>query len=94
LYNITEIEAGKSYACKFKIHTVLDEKWRPAIPNSTSAPSTVGSYESVGVIVKRDVDAQIVELLDTKRGLQAHRVPFENIWDVDTVEWIDPDNQD
>ena len=93
LYNITEIEAGKSYACKFKLHTLLDDSGYPVL-DSTSPISAIDSYESVGVIVKRDVDAQMVEVLDTKRGLRKHLVPFDSVWDVDTVEWIDPDNQD
>ena len=92
LFDITEIEAGKSYACKFRLQTVLDSEGRPAIPDSTSKASVAGSYESLGVIVKRDIDSKIVELLDTNNDLQVHHVPFENIWDVDTIEWIDPDN--
>lgn len=90
MYDIMEIEAGSSYACKFRLTTVLDELNRPYTPNSTHQPVGVGEYESVGVIVKRDVDAKIVELLDTRHGLHKHYVSFDNLWDVDSVEWINP----
>lgn len=83
--HITEISAGKSYACRFRLNTVLDDKGYPASPSSP--PVRFGTFESLGVIIKRDTEAELVELLD-QHSKSTFVIPFTDIWDVDTVEWV------
>lgn len=83
--HITEISAGQSYACRFRLQTVLDEKGYPA--NPTSPPVRFGTFESLGIIVKRDTEAELVELLD-QHSKEKYIVPFSDIWDVDTIDWV------
>ena len=46
--SIADIEVGKSYACKFKVKTLLDEMGRPA-PNLSDVPlKGEGWYEGFG----------------------------------------------
>ena len=42
----------------------------------------------LGVIRIRDLQQELVELQDVESG-EIYTVPFEDIWDVDTVEWQD-----
>jgi len=83
--HITEISAGSSYACRFRLNTVLDEKGYPASPSSP--PVRYGSFESLGIIIKRDKEAELVELLD-QHSNSTYVIPFSDIWDVDTIEWV------
>ena len=87
--DIKEIEVGKSYACKFKVTTMLDITGRPA-PNLSDQPlKGVGIYEGIGVLVQRDTEKELVKLKDEKTSKE-FVVPFSDIWDVDEVEWVDP----
>ena len=87
--DIKEIEVGKSYACKFKVNTLLDDLGRPA-PNLSDRPiGGTGMYESVGVLMQRDLDQELVKLRDEKSSKE-FVIPFSDIWDVDEVEWIEP----
>jgi len=81
-----EIKTGDSYACRFRIDTVLDDTGQPANPQDNK-PSKIGTYESLGIIVKRDTEAKLVKVLDetTRREFI---IPFDNIWDIDTIEWV------
>ena len=83
--HITEISAGSSYACRFRLNTVLDEKGYPASPSSP--PVCYGSFESLGIIIKRDQEAELVELIDQQSN-STYVIPFSDIWDVDTIEWV------
>lgn len=47
-----------------------------------------GAYESIGVLITRDLDKKLVRLRDTT-SLMEFVVPFDNIWDIDYVEWTD-----
>ena len=68
---------------------MLDELGRPA-PNLSDVPlKGPGVYESLGVIKIRDTEQQLVELEDTQTG-RTFVVPWEDCWDVDTVEWQEP----
>ena len=91
--DIKEITPGKSYACKFKVETMLDAMGRPA-PNLSDVPiKGTGLYEGFGVLIQRDLEKELVKLKDEKSSKE-FVVPFSDIWDVDEVEWVDPlDNQ-
>lgn len=88
---LDDIETGKSYACKFKVSTFIDDEG-----NAVSAklavgqkhPGMPGTYESLGLIQIRDTEKELVQLKDTKDGA-TYYVPWVDCWDVDTVEWID-----
>ncbi len=89
MVNIEDITPGKSYAAKFKVQTMLDDLGRPA-PNLSDQPlKGVGEYQSLGILIARDMDKRLVELKDEKTGKQ-FVVGFDDLWDVDDVEWIEP----
>ena len=88
MYTIEDIEPGKSYGCKFKVTTMLDDLGRPA-PNLSDRPlKGPGEYEGFGVIQVRDLKSKQVELYDTECR-KSFRVSFDNIWDIDDVEYVD-----
>lgn len=87
--DITEITPGNSYACKFRVETLVDTFGRPA-PNLSDVPiKGTAIYEGIGILMQRDTDAELVKLKDEKSGRE-FVVPFADIWDVDTVDWVDP----
>ena len=89
MMTIEEIETGKSYACKFKVETMLDDMGRPA-PNLSDVPlKGPGLYEGFGVLIQRDSEKELVKVQDEK-SKKEFVVPFSDIWDVDDVEWVDP----
>lgn len=84
-----DIKVGKSYACKFKVETMLDDLGRPA-PNLSDVPlKGPGLYEGFGVLMQRDSAKELVVVKDEK-SKKEFVVPFSDIWDVDDVEWVDP----
>lgn len=86
MIKIEDITPGNSYACKFKVETMLDTMGRPA-PNLSDVPvKGVGLYESIGVLMQRDSDQRLVKLKDEKSSKE-FVVGFDDIWDVDEVEW-------
>jgi len=87
MLTINQIKVGQSYACKFRCETMLDDQNLP-VTSDTKNLKGPGTYESLGVIKTRDVDNQLVELIDkvTKRQFT---IPFTDIWDIDEVEWIE-----
>ena len=87
--DIREITPGNSYACKFKVKTMLDTLGRPA-PNLSDTPlKGEGMYEGIGVLMQRDTEQELVRLKDEKSSKE-FVVPFSDIWDVDEIEWVDP----
>ena len=94
MMKIEDIEPGKSYAAKFKVQTMLDTLGRPA-PNLSDVPiKGVGEYQSLGILMARDMDRRLVELKDEKTGKE-FVVGFDDIWDVDDVVWEEPlENED
>jgi hypothetical protein len=87
---IEDIEVGKSYGCKFKVTTMLDSMGRPA-PNLSDVPlKGPGEYEGFGVIQIRDTNSRMVELYDTS-SRKTFTVSFDDIWDVDEVEYVESD---
>ena len=86
---IENITPGNSYACKFRVETMLDALGRPA-PNLSDQPlAGVEMYEGIGVLMQRDTDQRLVLLKDEKSSKE-FVVSFDDIWDIDEVEWIDP----
>ena len=90
MIKIEDITPGKSYACKFKVETMLDTYGR--VPGLSDTPlKGVGTYEGLGILVQRDSDQRLVKLQDEK-SKKEFVVSFDDIWDVDEVEWEDPLN--
>ena len=88
MINIEDVKEGESYACKFKVEVMLDMNDNPH-PNLSDTPlKGPGVYESLGIITIRDTKSRLVELQDEKTK-KTFVVPFADIWDIDTVEWVD-----
>lgn len=86
---IEDVKPGNSYACKFKVKTMLDTLGRP-VPNLSDTPlKGEGMYEGVGVLSARDMNTRLVRLIDEKTEKE-FVVSFDDIWDIDVVEWTDP----
>ena len=85
MMKIEDITPGKSYACKFRVETMLDTFGR--VPGLSDSPlAGVKMYESLGVLIQRDCDQRLVKLQDEK-SKKEFVVSFDDIWDVDEVEW-------
>lgn len=87
MIDIQDVTPGASYACKFRVETMLDEFGR--LPGLSDTPlKGVGTYEGVGVLLQRDLDQRLVKLQDEK-SRREFVVSFDDIWDIDTVDWVD-----
>lgn len=84
-----DITAGESWACRYRITKMLDENGKPVrnlkIGETAAGP---GYVEGIGVIVKRDVNSQLLELKDIQTQ-ETHVVPFDDVWDIDRAEYKD-----
>ena len=92
MLTIETIEPGKSYAAKFKVDNMpMDEYGRLGGPYSLADLPVVktGTCEGLGILIQRDSEKKLVKLQDEKSGKE-FIVPFEDLWDVDEVEWKDP----
>jgi len=87
MYKIEDIIPGNSYGCMFRVTTMLDELNRPAGLSDTPLKGP-GKYEGFGILQSRDLDQRLVELYDEK-SRKMFVVSFDDIWDVDDIEWID-----
>ena len=88
MIDILEVIPGNSYACKFRVETMLDTMGRPA-PNLSDVPlKGPGIYEGLGILMQRDLDQRLVKLKDEK-SKKEFVVSFDDIWDIDTIEWND-----
>lgn len=94
MYNIEDIIPGKSYGCMFRVTTALDEFGRPGGLNSLAdlPVHKIGVYEGFGILQARDLENRMVELVDEKSRTK-FAVPFDDIWDVDDIEWVDQDKE-
>jgi hypothetical protein len=88
MIKIEEVEVGKSYGCKFRVITMLDDSGKPVVDLGDALPKAPGEYEGFGVIQMRDLNNRLVELYDTT-ARKMFTVSFNDIWDIDTVEWVD-----
>lgn len=85
---IQDIEVGKSYACKFRVKTMLDTFGR--VPGLSDTPlKGVGLYESIGVIEIRDTEKEMVQVVDEKSS-KKFVVSYADIWDIDEAEFVSP----
>lgn len=90
MIKIEDVVPGNSYACKFRVTTMLDDLGRPA-PNLSDQPlKGPGEYEGLGVLVARDMNTRLVKLEDEK-SKKEFVVSFDDIWDIDTVDWVEAD---
>ena len=90
MIKIEDVVPGRSYACKFRVETMLDTLGRPA-PNLSDTPlKGKGMYEGLGVLVERDLNTRLVKLQD-ERSKKEFVVSFDDIWDIDTVDWLEED---
>lgn len=90
MISIEDITLGKSYACKFRVETMLDTFGR--VPGLSDTPlKGVGTYEGLGVLMQRDTDKRLVKLQDEK-SKKEFVVSFDDIWDVDEVEWSEDES--
>jgi len=88
---IEDITPGESYACKFRVETMLDTMGRPA-PNLSDVPlKGPGIYEGVGILLQRDTEKRLVKLQDQTSNRE-YVCSFDDIWDVDVIEWVDADS--
>jgi len=88
MIDILNITPGESYACKFRVETMLDDLGRPA-PNLSDRPlAGPGEYEGFGILKQRDIEQRLVILMDEK-SRKDFVVSFDDIWDIDEVEWAE-----
>jgi len=92
MYKIEDIIPGNSYGCKFKVTTMLDIHDRPNGLSDTPLKGP-GEYEGFGVLQARDLESRMVELYDTT-ARKMFVVSFDDIWDIDDVEWVDGEEED
>jgi hypothetical protein len=90
--NIQDIPAGESWGCRFKITTFLDESGKPVAARNLAIgqthPGQPGVYEGIGVIQVRDIENRRVQLQDVAT-FEQYTVSFDDVWDVDTIEWVE-----
>ena len=87
-----DITAGESWACRFSVQAMICEDGSLYDSTGVAPGQTVeaapGTYHGVGVIVKRDLDAELLELRDTESG-KTFVVGFADVTDIDRVEWVE-----
>jgi|TARA_B100000927_G_C16395263_1_gene441033 hypothetical protein len=87
-----DIQPGKSYGCKFKVETMLDDFGRPA-PNLSDVPlKGPGMYEGFGLITTRDSEKKLFKVEDTNCN-KTFIVAWDQTWDIDEAEIVDSDNK-
>lgn len=85
-----DIQAGKSYACKFKIRTMLDVHGR--IPGLSDTPlKGIGDYQGFGVIKVRDIESRLFKVVDQESGRELV-INFDEVYDIDEAEYVEDDN--
>jgi len=91
MYKIEEITPGNSYACKFRLKNIpLDEWGRPGgMMSLADVPiKKYGDYEGFGFLLQRDLEQRLVRIGDAELK-KDFIVSFDDIWDLDDVEWVD-----
>ena len=88
--DIRDIPTGESWGCRFRTTVFLDGDGKPISAQNLQLgqahPGEPGVYESIGVIQVRDLERELVQLQDIETFNQ-YTVSFDDIWDVDTIEW-------
>jgi len=87
-----DITAGESWACRFSVQAMITPEGELYDSTGVAPGQTVdaapGTYKGVGVIVKRDLEAELLELRDTASG-KHFVVGFADVTDIDRVEWVE-----
>ena len=92
LKDMTEIKPGKSYACKFKVETMLDTFGRP--PGLSDTPLRgPGMYEGFGVIRVRDTESKLVRVID-EASKKEFIVSWNDCWDIDEAVYDVKERED
>lgn len=89
--NIKDCTPGVSYACKFRTMTFLDNTGTPIraqLAQGQAHPGAPGVYESIGIIHVRDLEQNLVKVIDTASEHE-FVVSSEDVWDIDLIEWVD-----
>lgn len=90
--NIEDIPVGESWACRFRLQTFVDREGQPVAAQNLQLgqahPGAPGEYTSIGVIQVRDLENRRVQL-QCVETLQQFTVSFDDVWDVDRIEWTD-----
>ena len=87
MIDIENIVPGNSYACKFRVETMLDTSG--SIPGLSDTPlKGVGTYEGIGILMQRDTEQRLVKLKDEKSSKE-FVVGFDDIWEIDEINWVD-----
>jgi hypothetical protein len=90
---LEELTVGESWACKFKVTTFVDEQGKvidTKLCVGEKHPGKPGVYEGLGIIQIRDVENDLVKLIDVE-SKKEFCVAWENCWDPDTIEWSSND---
>ena len=91
MIDIREITPGQAYGCKFVVRNIpLDEWDRPGgLLSMADVPiKRYGDYEGFGYLKQRDVEQQLVVVVDDASGRE-FVCGFDDIWDVDDIELIE-----
>jgi len=84
-----DLKPGKSYGCRFRLRTYLDEQGEPvptsSIPDNPDEWQT-GDWESWGLIARRDTHNRLLEIKD-QRAIRTWTLSFDDVWDIDVAEY-------
>ena len=87
-----DITAGESWACRFRVQAMITPEGElydsTGVAPGQPVDAAPGTYKGVGVIVKRDLEAELLELRDTASG-KLFVVGFADVTDIDRVEWVE-----
>ena len=84
-----DLVPGKSYACKFRLRTYLNENNEPLDTSSIPEDPTewlLGDWESWGLIARRDSQARLLEVKD-ERAIRTWTLSYDDVWDIDVAEY-------
>lgn len=90
--DLMEIKAGQSYGCKFRVQTFIDENGKPYStrhlqPGDAVSEAKPGEYTGFGAISKRDIERKLLEIVDLDNPGFTWTVSWNDVWDIDTIEW-------
>lgn len=91
-----QLEPGKSYACKFRIKTYVNEQGEPMeiadLPQEPHLLKT-GVWVSWGVIARRDTANRLLEVEDQQTE-RTWILNWDEVWDIDTAQYGKESNDD
>jgi hypothetical protein len=89
---VQDIVAGESWGCRFRVTTFIDEQGKPVNTRNTPLGGKIkgapGEYASWGVIKTRDTENRLLVVEDQQLKGREWTVAWDNVWDVDRVEYI------